>query len=166
MYDVDSLSPMAQKASVVHTFLRMASYRHPQMKRTMDPKQTHISTKLLQLKSSFSFSWHCYTSNNMHANVGMSMSESHTTKDCSMDVEHLYNVLSSICPLPLMDTWIASGTPICVPVPIPILSCQAYTHNWQWIHAVKNIIAHYYSAFISATLQTTEYVPQITPINF
>jgi len=39
----------------------------------------------------------------MHANVGMSMSESHTTKDCSMDVEHLYNVLSSICPLPLLE---------------------------------------------------------------
>ena len=124
MYDVDSLSPMAQKASVVHTFLRMASYRHPQMKRTMDPKQTHISTKLLQLKSSFSFSWHCYTSNNMHANVGMSMSESHTTKDCSMDAEHLYNVhLSSICPLPLTGTWIASGAP----VSIPILSCHQLT---------------------------------------
>ena len=29
------------------------------------------------------------TSNKMHAIVGMGMSESHTTGDCSMDVEHL-----------------------------------------------------------------------------
>ena len=145
MYDLDSLVPMAQKTSVVHTFLRMASYRHPQMKRTMDPKQTYVSTKLYyyyrwNLASAFLT---CYTSNKMYANVDMSMSESHTTKDCSMDAEHLYNVhLSSICPLPLMGTWIASGALVSIPIPSchqltltpVVISCSQEHHSYTCTH--------------------------------
>jgi len=53
MYDVDSLVPMAHEGFCSSHVLENGQ---PQMKRTMDPKQTYASTKLLLLKSSFSFS--------------------------------------------------------------------------------------------------------------